>query len=120
MLKTFKHLVGRLRDKLRISRRWKALPCDDAPERLFPNVLYLIGEHTAWAAVFLCPCGCQKAIWLNLLRGHRPRWTVLVSNKGVPTISPSVNRRIGCKSHFFLRSGRIVWCQRRRHCFEPS
>ncbi len=87
----------------------------DEPATLLPNVLYLVGEEEKWAAVFLCPCGCQKPVWLNLLRGHRPRWSISVTTKGVPTVSPSVNRQVGCRSHFFLRSGRIVWCKRRRH-----
>jgi hypothetical protein len=112
MLKKLKHLVERVREKLSLGRRWKAQTCDDEPEHLVPNVVYLVGERTQWAAVFLCPCGCQKPVWLNLLKGHRPLWVVSVNPKGVPTISPSVDRRVGCRSHFFLRNGRIIWCGR--------
>lgn len=113
ILKRLKRLYGKVRDKLP-ARRWKTTLCADEPETLFPNVLYLIGDQTPWAAVFLCPCGCKAAVWLNLLRDHRPRWAVSVSTRGVPTVSPSVDRHVGCKSHFVLRSGRIVWCRRRR------
>jgi len=114
MLKKLKSLVGRIRDNIPPGRRWRTVMSADEPETLFPNVLYLVGEQEKWAAVLLCPCGCQKLVWLNLLRGHRPRWSVTVSTKGIPTISPSVNRQVGCRSHFFVRSGRIVWCRRRR------
>lgn len=105
----------RVRDTLPPRRRWRIMTSADEPATLLPNVLYLVGEEEKWAAVFLCPCGCQKPVWLNLLRGHRPRWSISVTTKGVPTVSPSVNRQVGCRSHFFLRSGRIVWCKRRRH-----
>lgn len=115
MLKRVKSFFGRIRDSWPRGRRWKTLTMDDEPTNLLPNTVYLIGAQTPWAAVFVCPCGCQKVVWLNLLRGHRPRWSVSVSERGVPTVSPSVNRHVGCKSHFFLRSGRIVWCGRRRH-----
>jgi len=81
---------------------------------MIANVLYLVGEQEPWAAVFLCPCGCQKPVWLNLLAGHHPKWSVTVSTKGVPTVSPSINRQVGCQSHFFLRAGRVVWCEQRR------
>lgn len=114
--KRLKAFLRRVRARLPSRRLWKTVISADEPEVLTPNVLYLVGEQEKWAAVFLCPCGCDKAVWLNLLKGHRPRWSVTVSAKGVPTILPSVSRKVGCRSHFFLRSGRILWCGRRRRC----
>jgi hypothetical protein len=78
-----------------------------------PRIVYVVGETEPWAVVFVCPCGCQQLVWLNLMEGHRPRWRIHISHRGVPTITPSVNRQVGCKSHFFLRSGRVIWCGRR-------
>ncbi|WP_430981312.1 DUF6527 family protein [Sphingobacterium faecium] len=26
-------------------------------------------------------------------------------------IHPSINRFVGCKSHFFLRQGKLIWVQ---------
>jgi hypothetical protein len=111
-LKKVKRFFGQLAEKL--SWRWRAEGRAEEPDALLPRVVYLIGEQEVWAAVFLCPCGCRKPVWLNLLKGHRPRWSVSVTAKGVPTVSPSINRRVGCRSHFFLRAGKIVWCRRRR------
>jgi hypothetical protein len=113
-LKRIKAFFGRVRDILPPRRQWRTVASTDEPDVLTPKVLYLIGEQEKWAAVFLCPCGCQNPVWLNLLKGHRPRWSVTVSAKGVPNVSPSVDRKAGCRSHFILRSGRIVWCGRRR------
>lgn len=91
-------------------RRWRVERIPDEPAALQPRVLYLVGEHEPWVAVFQCPCGCKKSIWLNLLKEHRPRWKVATSQNGFPTVSPSINRQVGCRSHFLLISGKIKWC----------
>lgn len=92
------------------SRCWRVERLCDEPEALQPRVLYLVGEHEPWVAVFKCPCGCEKGVRLNLLKGHRPRWTVTLNPNGIPTVSPSINRQVGCRSHFFVMDGRVKWC----------
>jgi len=85
---------------------------EDLPEEPAPHILYVAGEgEYAWAAAMLCPCGCGDAIQLSLLEDARPHWTVKREQNGTPSVMPSVWRRKGCRSHFFLRRGRIVWCQ---------
>jgi hypothetical protein len=85
---------------------------EDLPDAPKPKVLYVAGEGAhAWAASMLCPCGCGEQIQLSLLRDASPGWTLLQSAIGVPSLKPSVWRRKGCRSHFFLRGGKIVWCQ---------
>lgn len=91
-------------------RRWRVERIRDEPQGLLPRVLYLVGEHEPWVAVFKCPCGCEQGVWLNLLKGHRPRWIVTTNRDGVPTVSPSINRQAGCRSHFFVMDGRVKWC----------
>jgi hypothetical protein len=91
-------------------RRWCVERICDEPEILKPRVIYLVGEIDPWVAVFKCPCGCEKNVWLNLLKAHRPRWYVVVNQNGSPTVSPSVNRQVGCRSHFLLIDGKIKWC----------
>lgn len=60
---------------------------------------------------FKCPCGCNTTIFLNLLSDAKPRWKYRITKKGNISISPSVWRKVGCKSHFFIREGRIDWCK---------
>ena len=80
----------------------------DAPE---VGTLYVVGEGAhEWYAVLRCPCGCGETLVMSLLADARPRWRVLVDDDGAPSLSPSVHRVVGCRSHFFLRSGRIDWC----------
>lgn len=83
----------------------------DVPERIESRTLHLIGEQDKfWLAVMKCPCGCQDVINLPMSANARPCWKAFIqSNK--PTLSPSIHRTTGCRSHFFLKAGRVVWCQ---------
>ncbi|MGD9804306.1 MAG: DUF6527 family protein [Hyphomicrobiaceae bacterium] len=63
-----------------------------------------------WSVGMRCPCGCGAAIELMILPGANPRWSVQVDEAGRPTLHPSVWRRKGCRSHFWVRRGRIQWC----------
>lgn len=84
---------------------------DEIPDDLKGGVLYVVGEGPhEWYAAMMCPCGCGEPLVMSLLADARPRWRVSVDDAGVPSLSPSVNRLVGCRSHFFLRSGRIDWC----------
>lgn len=112
IIKRFILLLKAAWARLPLGRRWRVERVSDEPEMVMPRVLYLVGEAQPWVAVFQCPCGCEKSIWLNLLKEHRPRWNVTVNQNGCPTISPSINRRVGCRSHFLLMNGRIRWCLR--------
>ncbi|MDX8494192.1 DUF6527 family protein [Mesorhizobium sp. VK22B] len=58
----------------------------------------------------ICPCGCGRRLELMLLKGVKPRWDLDVDQHDFPTLYPSVWVADGCRSHFFLRSGRIDWC----------
>lgn len=86
----------------------------ELPEKLQNDRLYVIGnESFPWAVVMLCPCGCGAVIQLSLLETDSPRWRLAVDRKDLATLSPSVHRTKGCKSHFFLRAGQIAWCDER-------
>ncbi|MGO7611084.1 DUF6527 family protein [Rhizobium ruizarguesonis] len=39
-----------------------------------------------------------------------PRWDVALDEAGKPTLHPSVWRKSGCRSHFWMKRGRIHWC----------
>ncbi len=59
----------------------------------------------------VCPCGCRETLFLNLLQDEFPNWKWRIGADGTVTLTPSVWRKIGCKSHFFLREGMIQWCK---------
>ncbi|WP_396127403.1 DUF6527 family protein [Acidicapsa acidisoli] len=84
---------------------------EDMPDELTPYRLYVAGEAgNYWAAALICPCGCEAVIRLNLLRQVRPCWKTQEHDDGTVSLSPSVWRQHGCRSHFFLRHGKIEWC----------
>ncbi|MGE0371676.1 MAG: DUF6527 family protein [Gammaproteobacteria bacterium] len=58
-----------------------------------------------------CPCGCGDVLEMMLLPTVKPRWNVTVDRRGHPTLHPSVWRNTACRSHFWLRRGKVVWCE---------
>lgn len=104
----------RLREKLprRKQKRYRYVRVDEMPDALKPFTVYLCGEgEYLWAAAMICPCGCKEVISLNLLKAARPCWGVHGHKDGTVSLHPSVWRQKGCRSHFFLRQGRIDWCR---------
>ena len=80
----------------------------ELPETLDANQLYIVGEAGwQWYAALLCPCGCNNILYLNLLPEQYPSWKVEVQADGTVSLFPSVWRKIGCQSHFWLRQGKI-------------
>ena len=84
---------------------------DQLPKRLSTYTVYIIGiSGNEWLAKMICPCGCGKTLFLNLLQDEFPNWKWRIGADSTVTLSPSVWRQAGCKSHFFLRDGLIQWC----------
>lgn len=82
---------------------------DEMPEAPLRKTVYLVGEERErWIAGFICPCGCGELLQMSLMDG-RPRWRAEIHWDGTTSLSPSVWRQKGCRSHFFLRHGRIEW-----------
>lgn len=106
-----------------VSGLWKALKAWAAPTRRVAAVvegdsptslprldLVLLTEGgEPWSAVMLCPCGCGQTVELPLLPQVKPRWSLEVDAQGLPTLRPSVWLMDGCRSHFFLRKGKVIW-----------
>lgn len=80
----------------------EVMPCRDI-------VLAREGDED-WCVGMRCPCGCGHVIELLVIPEAKIRWDIHVSSKGWPTLMPSVWLQRGCRSHFWLRAGRIVWC----------
>jgi hypothetical protein len=85
----------------------------EIPDRLKARTIYLLGAPDPWSAALLCPCGCHETIHISLLANDSPSWSLRMNSRNEPTLEPSIWRRHGCKSHFFVRNGRIVWYKRR-------
>lgn len=93
-------------------RFYIAMRVEDAPDSLKEDVVYLIGDApTPWAASLVCPCGCGETISLSLIPHDNPSWRARVLQDGSATLSPSIWRTKGCRSHFFIRNGRVLWAK---------
>lgn len=96
-----------------LPRRYKVRTCLEMPARdeIVPRVVHVVGSSSApkWAT-FACPCGCGEALLLSLSQAKRPRWSVKWDWLGTASINPSVRRNSGCRSHFWVRNGEVLWC----------
>lgn len=91
-------------------RRYRVLRIEEMIDNPKRFQLYAIGGEYPWLASMLCPCGCGDLIQLSLLESDSPTWRLAINESGFPTLAPSVWRRKGCRSHFFVQEGLIVWC----------
>lgn len=100
-----------------VFRRWLRRPylgviCEGAlPRRLVPQTMYILQEdEEPWYASMICPCGCGAVLEMNLLPDEKPMWKAAIEQDGTASLRPSVWRKVGCKSHFWLRRGYVTWC----------
>ena len=90
---------------------YQAVWITDPPDFLSSEHVYLVGaEGSPSFALMVCPCGCGATLAANLLPGATPRWSWDVHNDGTISLHPSLWRIEGCRSHFLLRRGQIIWC----------
>ena len=73
------------------------------------DLVLLTDDGEPWSVAMMCPCGCGQLVELPLLREVRPRWSLQVDKKNRPTLHPSVWLHDGCRSHFFVRRGKVEW-----------
>lgn len=74
------------------------------PKELKPGILYVAEEFGA--AVHLCACGCGSKVSTPL----RPAEWALEQTESGPSLTPSVgNWQLPCRSHYWIREGKIVW-----------
>lgn len=88
---------------------------EDFPDNVERKTIYIVGQKkNPWLLVFECPCGCREIIQLNLLKDANPNWKFKITKQKAISISPSIWRTAGCKSHFFVRNGKIDWSRELR------
>ncbi|MGM5058302.1 DUF6527 family protein [Rhizobium sp. 814_E9_N1_1] len=103
--------LRRLGDRYGPARRLQVVDGDTLPLILPGRDLVLTRDDgDDWSVGMRCPCGCGDTIELMVLPEARPKWDVTVDGGGRPTLHPSVWRKTGCRSHFWVRGGRIHWC----------
>ncbi len=73
------------------------------PERLEPGVLYVSVDYCT--AVHSCCCGCGQEVVTPL----SPAGWKLIFDGATVSLSPSVgNWNFKCRSHYFIREGRVI------------
>ena len=88
-----------------------AIHLEELPDALHASKVYIIGEgEYQWIAAMIFPCGCGATLQLGLMPEQRPRWKVTEHRNGSVSLHPPVWRLRGCRSHFWLKHGKIIWC----------
>jgi len=101
-----------VKDQLGPCRGLRIIEGDSLPSKLPRRDLVLARDDGGedWCVGVRCPCGCGQVIELLVVTEAKPRWDVSVDAKGRPTLTPSVWLKKGCRSHFWIRGGRVHWC----------
>jgi hypothetical protein len=85
---------------------------DMLPNKLPARNLVLAREDGEdWCVGLRCPCGCGQRLEMMVLKEVKPRWDVAVDRHGYVSLHPSVWVNVGCQSHFWIRGGKVVWCE---------
>jgi hypothetical protein len=85
---------------------------DSLPERLpRRNIVLAREDGEDWCVGLRCPCGCGERLEMMMLENVTPRWDIVLDGKGRASLRPSVWRRVGCRSHFWVKDGKIIWCE---------
>jgi len=74
------------------------------------NLVLARDDGEDWSLGMRCPCGCGQRLEMMLLKEVKPRWDISADARGHVSLHPSIWLREGCKSHFWIRSGKIIWC----------
>jgi len=83
----------------------KLVRVQNMPKDLVPGVLYYSEMYCT--AAHLCACGCGAKIRTPI---DINEWSLSDTSQG-PTLNPSIgNWQQKCRSHYFIRKGKIIWC----------
>jgi hypothetical protein len=103
-------LWRRFKEWVRPPRQLVVVEGDALPAELpVRHLVVLRGDGENWSVAMQCPCGCGQRVELPLIPEAKPRWTLKSDERNRPTLHPSVWLREGCRSHFLVRSGKVVW-----------
>jgi len=87
---------------------------NDVPEKIPRREIFIVGNHEyqKWA-LFLCPCGFNHKLILNLQTHVAPSWQFSFGSQG-PSLHPSIDSLTTRRCHFWLREGRASWVRKSR------
>ena len=101
-----------LADKHCAPRRLQVAPGEFVPAGMpWRGIVLVRDAGEDWSVAFRCPCGCGRTIELLVVPEGAPRWDLKIGSLGEPTLHPSVWLKDGCRSHFWLRGGRVHWAE---------
>lgn len=101
----------RKKSKKAMERKFTMKRVEEFPKVAADKFIYIVQDGSVPdTLIFMCPCGCDDTIYLNLLTDTRPNWKFYINKRGI-TISPSVRRKAKCKSHFYIINGKVRWCE---------
>ena len=104
----------RLKGKLRYEISFLPEFVYELPESFIPYTIYIEGnilKKEFYYVGLLCPCGCNEKLILNLINDVRPLWRISYEDLNKISIYPSINRQVNCKSHFWIKRGRLKWSE---------
>jgi hypothetical protein len=101
-----------IRKREKFQFKVECIPSNPNPDNLQKDLVYVVGEkkYKKWAYL-KCPCGCEDIIMLSLNKKEFPSWSVKKDKIGRASISPSIHKLDGCKSHFLIKKGKLIWVQ---------
>lgn len=89
---------------------YKSEYVSDIPKKPEQYKVYILGgKKSPFLSVIRCPCGCGELLHMNLLNSRDPCWELFTDVNGYVTFKPSLWKKTGCKSHFYLTNGKVRW-----------
>lgn len=85
--------------------KYSTVFCKELPHKLDVYSIYIVDN---WAISLKCPCGCIKDVHLNTLTECSPCWSYETKKRDID-ITPSIKRTTECRSHFWIRNGKVYW-----------
>lgn len=105
----FKYLTLSL-DKV-FSRSVMLVEGDSLPPQMpIRSIVVTVEDEEIWCVGLKCSCGCGYTIELPIIKEAKPRWDLNINLQNQISLYPSVLLKKGCKSHFWVKNGKIIWC----------
>lgn len=110
MKKFFLKYFNLLLDKF-FYRSFILIEGDSLPKQMPLRTIVVAAEDDEfWCVGLKCPCGCDYTIELPVIKEAKPRWDIKFNSQNKISLHPSVFLKKGCKSHFWIKNGKVVWC----------